>query len=117
MKKVSQISTQRIYEDTRQTEGFRIFTERVWPGKIKNDPTIDEWHKDLAPSENLQEWFDSEEGRYREFKKKYKEELEDKKNLLCHLRNIARKKQVILLHSRIDKSENHAEILKEVLEG
>lgn len=111
------ISIKRVYDDKSKSDGFRVFIDRLWPrGVKKKDAHFDEWLKDLAPSTELRKWFDHEPDKFDEFKKRYKEELQDQKEELDKLRNKAKSETITLLYAAKDKEMNNAVVIKEVLE-
>ena len=67
----------RIYDDS-IPEGKRILVDRVWPrGISKAHAQLDEWLKDIAPSTELRQWFNHQDDLFKQFKEKYKKELQD----------------------------------------
>jgi uncharacterized protein YeaO (DUF488 family) len=106
----------RIYDSASSEDGKRILIDRLWPrGMKKEEATIDEWLKDIAPSDELRKWFSHDPSKYREFKKRYIKELEKKSDLLQRIKNEAKKETVTLLFSAKDAEHNNATVLKEVL--
>ena len=70
------IKVKRIYEEVSKDEGFRILIDKLWPrGLKKEDVFIDEWNKELAPTDALRKWFNHDPELWPEFQKKYKAEL------------------------------------------
>lgn len=109
--------TKRVYEDPANNDGYRLLIDRVWPrGVSKEDAKLDEWCKDLAPSTDLRKWFGHDPDKFEEFKKRYKKELNDQKEELKRIKEIARDKQVCLLFGAKDEEHNQAVVLKSVLE-
>ncbi|HAT8348787.1 TPA: DUF488 domain-containing protein, partial [Legionella pneumophila] len=52
------IQVKRIYEESNESDGFRILVDRLWPRGIKKtEANIDLWLKDIAPSDSLRKWF------------------------------------------------------------
>ena len=52
------IHTKRAYEAASGKDGYRVLVDRLWPrGLSKINAALDEWCKDLAPSDKLREWF------------------------------------------------------------
>src|SRR4051794_2343084 len=73
------ISIKRAYERPLQKDGYRILVDRIWPrGVTKEEASIDEWAKDIAPSTALRKWFSHDPSLWTDFKKMYLAEL--KKN-------------------------------------
>lgn len=112
------INLKRIYDDKSSDDGYRVFIDRLWPrGVSKEDAHFDEWLKELAPSTDFRKWFDHDPKRFDKFKKQYKKELENHKDLLDKLRNKAKSNKITLLFAAKNEEMNNAVVLKEILEG
>lgn len=115
------VQMKRIYEDKSADDGKRILVDRIWPrGISKDDADLDEWFKEVAPSKELRQWFNHEEGKFPEFKKKYRKELQDgsQKKAYDQLKEIQKNNEVItLLYGSKNEIHNQAVVLKEMLEG
>ena len=110
------IKIKRIYEAASKDDGFRVLVDRLWPrGVSKEKARIDLWLKDIAPSDALRKWFGHKEARWEEFKKRYLEELKNKKELLAQLKALEKKGLLVLLFAAKDLKNNNAVILKDVL--
>jgi uncharacterized protein YeaO (DUF488 family) len=110
------IKIKRIYDAAAPDDGKRILVDRLWPRGIKKEEVkIDEWMKEIAPSDGLRKWFSHEPSKYPEFKRRYLKELEKKPELLEAIRNSAEKGTVTLLYSARDTERNNAVALKEAL--
>jgi uncharacterized protein YeaO (DUF488 family) len=110
------IKIKRIYDPVSPEDGKRIYIDRLWPRGMKNDEVrIDEWLKELAPSDGLRKWFSHDPAKYREFKKRYLEELDRKQDLVKKIRSEGRKGTVTLLFSAKDTKHNNATALKDLL--
>ena len=106
----------RIYDPFSGGDGKRVLVDRLWPRGIKKENAhIDEWLKDIAPSDALRKWFSHDPSRWKEFKKRYHDELKDKKELLKQLLADSRKGTVTLLFGSKDIEHNNAIVIKEVL--
>ena len=71
-----EISIKRVYEKPDKGDGKRILVDRIWPrGMKKDDARIDVWIKDIAPSPELRRWYAHDPDKWKEFKKRYFEEL------------------------------------------
>lgn len=80
------IQTKRIYEDPANNDGFRVLIDRIWPrGVSKEKAKLDEWMKEIAPSTDLRKWFGHDPGKFEEFKKRYKDELDNHEDLINQL--------------------------------
>lgn len=111
------LKLKRVYEKPKKTDGFRILVDRLWPrGVSKQKAKIDLWFKDIAPSDILRKWFAHDTSKWSEFIKRYKSELEDKKELVELLKKtIAKEKLVSLVFSASDEIHNNAVALKRIL--
>lgn len=111
------INLKRVYDDVANNDGYRVLIDKLWPrGVSKEDAQLDEWLKDIAPSDELRRWFDHDPNRFEEFKKRYKKELESSKEELDKLLEKAKRKKVTLLYAATDTEMNNAMVVKEVLE-
>jgi uncharacterized protein YeaO (DUF488 family) len=111
------IKIKRIYDSVSIDDGKRILVDRLWPRGIKkNEAKINEWLKDIAPSDGLRKWFSHDPSKWQEFKNRYRRELKNKSELIERLKGIAKKEKVTFLFSAKDKEHNNAIVLKEVIE-
>ena len=109
------ITLKRIYEKPAKEDGTRILVDRLWPrGISKEEAKIDLWLKDIGPSNNLRKWFNHEDSKWEEFRKKYFEELKDKKELLEQIKK--QKGTVTFLFGAKNIEHNNAVALKEYFE-
>jgi len=111
------IRLKRVYDKPAKSDGHRVLIDRLWPrGVKKNQARIDQWLKDIAPSTSLRKWFKHDPRKWKEFKKKYAAELEDRHEQVEKLVREARKRTVTLLFSAKDIEHNNAVALKEYIE-
>ncbi len=109
----------RIYEPAAADDGFRVLVDRLWPrGVAKAKAHIDEWLKDVAPSDALRHRFHDHPAEWEEFVAAYGRELEQEpaKTAAASLREKARHEPVTLLYAARDESHNNAMALKDLLE-
>lgn len=111
-----EILIKRIYDKVEKSDGYRILVDRLWPRGIKkSEAHIDTWAKELAPSRALLNWFHEEkEKRFSEFKKKYREELEQKENAVQAACTSGG--PITLVTSVKDIEHSHIPVLKELFE-
>jgi len=111
------LKIKRIYDPWSRDDGKRILVDRLWARGIKKDEAkIDEWLKDIAPSDTLRKWFSHDPDKWNAFLEKYKQELKGKKEIIDRLRNEAKNGKVTLLFSAKDREHNNAVVLKEMIE-
>ena len=112
------VQIKRVYEKPDKDDGVRILVDRLWPrGLSKNKAKIDYWMKEIAPSDALRKWFGHKEERWEELKRRYREELKTKKDLIEEFKNFSRNSNVTLLYAAKDKQRNNAVVLLELFRG
>ena len=110
------IKLKRVYDDVANNDGYRLLVDKIWPrGVKKEDAQLDEWNKDIAPSNELRKWFGHDPDKFDEFTKRYKKELKSQKEELVRIKKMAKNKRVCLLYGAKDEKHNQAVVLKEVL--
>ncbi|MDF7638130.1 DUF488 family protein [Lactobacillus sp. ESL0791] len=111
-----EIKLVRIY-DHDQPVGYRILVDRLWPrGISKVNAKLDMWAKEIGPTKELRQWFNHEDEKYPEFKKRYLAELanNDFTPDFIQLVQVQLKKQdVLFLFGAKNKEHNQAVVLKE----
>lgn len=66
----------RIYDEPSAADGRRILVDRLWPrGVSKEKAKLDDWCKEVAPSDDLRRWYGHDPKRFEEFSKRYRAEL------------------------------------------
>lgn len=115
------VAIKRVYEPASRTDGVRVLVDRLWPrGLTKAKAAIDEWLRDLAPSDDLRRWFHARPDHWQDFRKKYLKELsqpEAEDSLLQLYRLAQKRKRVTLLFGSRNETNNNAVALKELLDG
>ena len=114
------IRIERIYgsEPVRGKKEIRVLADRLWPRGIKKEKAaIDEWLKDIAPSNELRAWFGHDPEKWPEFKRRYFRELDGRQDLVDSLIGLKKKGTVVLLYSSKDEEHNNAVALKEYIEN
>ena len=93
---MNEIKVVRIY-DHEQPAGYRILVDRLWPrGISKIKAHLDEWDKEIGPTNELRKWFNHEDN------KDVKEKLA--------------KENVLFLYGAKNKKYNQAVVLKEFID-
>ena len=73
------IQIKRVYEPAAKSDGDRFLVERLWPRGIKKEALpMTAWLKDVAPSNELRQWFNHEPAKWKEFQRRYRAELNGK---------------------------------------
>jgi uncharacterized protein YeaO (DUF488 family) len=112
------ISLKRAYEKPSGSDGYRILVERLWPrGLSKQDAKVDLWAKDAAPSTELRRWFDHDPDKWAEFKRRYFEELGERREALEPILERTREDTVTFVFASRETRFNNAVALKEYLES
>ena len=115
------VSIKRVYEPASRTDGARVLVDRLWPrGLTKAAAGVDEWLKDLAPSNELRQWYHARPTQWEMFRKRYLKELADPacQEVLGRLYELAhKKKRLTLLFASKQETQNNATVLKELLDG
>jgi uncharacterized protein YeaO (DUF488 family) len=63
------IRIKRIYDPPEPGDGRRVLVDRLWPrGLSKDAAKVDEWLKEIAPSDELRKWFGHHTDRWEEFR-------------------------------------------------
>lgn len=110
------VRIKRVYEPAAADDGTRILVDRLWPrGLKKADAHIAQWMKEIAPSTELRKWFGHDPARWQEFRRRYKAELAQKRDLVDELRALAAKGPLTLLYSAHDEAHNQAVVIRETL--
>jgi uncharacterized protein YeaO (DUF488 family) len=113
-----QIEMQRIYGALGHDGAYRVLVDRLWPrGVSKDNAALDEWAKDVAPSDELRRWYAHDPERFGEFRKQYRAELRrgPAARALQHLLDVARGRDVVLLTATRDVEHSGARVLLEQL--
>jgi uncharacterized protein YeaO (DUF488 family) len=111
------IQIKRVYEKPESGDGKRILIDRLWPrGLTKEKAAIDLWIKEIAPTTELRKWFDHDESKWNEFKKRYIQELQKNSDSIEKLMEELKSGKATLVYGARDLEHNDAVVLKEYLE-
>src|SRR5689334_14545461 len=103
------IQTKRVYEPPAKRDGQRFLVERLWPRGIKKEAlTMTGWQKDVAPSNELRQWFKHDPAKWTEFQERYRTELDGKPEIWQPLLEAAQSGNLTLLFSARDTRHNNA---------
>ncbi len=125
------VAIKRVYEPASRSDGARVLVDRLWPrGLAKARAAVDEWLRDLAPSNELRRWYHAQsdhsrperqqDSQWRDFRKRYLKELAqpEAEGSLLQLYQLAHKrKRLTLLFASKNETHNNAVVLKELLDG
>ena len=112
-----ELAIKRAYEPAEENDGFRILVDRLWPrGVTKEKLQVDLWLKELGPSTELRKWFGHAPEKWEEFRRRYREELAEKQELLGQVEQHLEEGRVTLVYSAKDEEHNQAVVIKEYLE-
>jgi uncharacterized protein YeaO (DUF488 family) len=110
------VRTKRAYDAAKRGDGYRVLIDHVWPRGISRErANLDEWARELAPSDKLRKWFDHVPERFDEFRSRYREELKDKHEEVEDLHHRATKEPVTIVYAARDREHNNAVVLAELL--
>jgi uncharacterized protein YeaO (DUF488 family) len=112
------VQIRRVYADPEPDDGTRVLVDRLWPrGLTKAKAALDDWCKDVAPSDELRKWYGHEPDRFAEFSRRYERELEDpaRADALAHLRALSKGRQLTLLTATKEPDISEAAVLAGVL--
>lgn len=111
------IKIKRAYEPESPDDGFRVYIDRLWPRGLSHATFhYDEWAKDVAPSNELREWFHSDPlNDWPEFEKRYAGELAANPAFIKLKEDLKDKRDVTLLYSSHDTEHNNAVVLQRML--
>lgn len=105
----------RVHDDPSAEDGLRVLVDRLWPrGVSKERARLDEWAKDVAPSDALRRWYHEDpQQRREEFAERYGVELggDAQRSGLDELRAQAAEQTVTLLTATKDVEHSHVQVL------
>ena len=115
------VRIKRVYDPRSPHDGARVLVDRLWPrGLTKEEAALDTWMKDIAPSDALRKWYHAHPVQWPKFRERYLAELtnEAAHAALQQLYDMAEKRGgVTLLYASRSLEQNHALLLKQLLEG
>src|SRR5215471_6438547 len=112
------VALKRAYEEPAASDGTRVLVERLWPrGVSKDRAAIDLWLKEVAPSTELRKWYDHELDKWEVFRRRYRAELDAKREVLDDLKRRLKEGPVTFVFAAKDEEHNSALVLKDYLEG
>jgi uncharacterized protein YeaO (DUF488 family) len=110
------VRAKRIYEEADPGDGYRVLIDHVWPrGISRARARLDEWARELAPSDELRKWFDHVPERFDEFRSRYRDELAAHADRVEELRARAEEGAVTIVYAARDTEHNNAVVLAELI--
>lgn len=106
----------RVYDEPDQT--LRVLVDRLWPrGFRKDDPRVDVWLPEVAPSTELRKWYGHEPSRQAEFIERYRQELETPAGAaaLAELRTLVSDRPSTLVTATREVGASHLPVLADLL--
>jgi uncharacterized protein YeaO (DUF488 family) len=115
-----QIRVRRVYDAPEPADGSRVLVDRLWPrGISKQAAGLQEWARDVAPSDGLRKWYGHDPALFEEFRQRYLAELAqpEQRAEVERLRGLAAAGPVTLLTATKDVEHSQATVLAEHLNG
>ena len=112
------ISIRRAYEDPSEDDGYRVLVDRLWPrGRNKESLKLDQWARELAPTDELRKWFGHDPQHWEVFQQRYRSELAEAEKLqqMQLLLANAAGRLITLVYGAKDEQHNQAVVLREVM--
>jgi uncharacterized protein YeaO (DUF488 family) len=110
------VRIKRIYDEPDRGDGYRVLIDHVWPRGISRERArLDEWARELAPSDELRRWFAHDPAKFEEFRARYSAELVDRAARLLDLARRARSGPVTILYAARDREHNNAVVVADLL--
>src|ERR1700674_170792 len=115
------VAVKRVYEEPAGADGTPVLVDRLWPrGLSKARAAVDQWLRDLAPSDASRKCLHARPEAWAVFRKRYLKELArpESAQALDELYRLAnQRKQLTLLFASKNEEQNNAVVLKDLLEG
>lgn len=106
----------RVYDPAEDGDGYRVLIDHVWPRGVSHERArLDDWARELAPSDELRKWFDHDPARFAEFRARYRDELVEQYERLDELRGRAASAPLTIVYAARDREHNNAVVVSELL--
>jgi uncharacterized protein YeaO (DUF488 family) len=110
------VRIKRVYDEAEAGDGYRALIDRLWPrGISKDNARLDEWARDLAPSNELRKWFGHVPERFPQFRDRYRKELAGQADAIEQLRRRSQERPLTLVYGARDREHNDAVVLAELI--
>ncbi len=111
-----EVRVKRAYDPVEPGDGYRVLIDHIWPRGVKREALrLDEWARELAPSDELRKWFDHVPARFSEFRSRYRTELSAHADRLAELRRSAGEGPLTIVYAARDREHNNAVVLAELV--
>ena len=114
------VRIKRVFEKKSDDDGYRVLVDRQWPRGIRKEAAaLGYWAKELAPSEELREFYHHDPKRWGLFQARLREELQNSAAIttLETLGAMAKTGNVTLLFGSREPLMNNATVVKDILEA
>lgn len=116
MTRRTKVSYKRVYEPAAPEDGYRVLIDRMWPRGVSHErAALDEWARELAPSDDLRRWYGHVPELFDEFSTRYRAELAEHESELRALRERARSGPLTIVFAARDSEHSNAAVLVELL--
>jgi len=113
---MTDIFLKRAYTEPERGDGARVLVDRLWPRGVKKESlALDDWCKEIAPSDSLRQWFDHDPDKWKKFRTEYMQELKSNKERARQLLDQSKNGRLTLVYAAKDEEHNHARVLREYL--
>ena len=110
------VRLKRAYESPARSDGYRVLIDRMWPRGVSHErAALDEWARELAPSDDLRRWYGHVPERFEEFSRRYRAELAEHESELAALRDRARSGPLTIVFAARDSEHSNAAVLVQLL--
>ena len=113
------VQIKRVFDKKSPDDGYRVLVDRLWPRGIrKESAALGYWAKELAPSEELREFYHHDPRRWGLFQARLRDELHAPAAIktLTDLGARAKTGTVTLLFGSREPMKNNATVVKEILD-
>ncbi len=111
------VRLKRVYDPPDRTDGLRVLVDRLWPrGLSRQSARVDEWRRDVAPTDALRKWYGHDPAKWPGFRRRYLAELKKATPVLRALARQSRRTTVTLVFAARDVEHSNAAVLRSLLE-
>lgn len=112
------VAIKRVDHRPTPEDGIRVLIDRQLPqGLTREQAAVDLWLRDAAPSQVLGRWYGYDLRRWKQFRRRYRQELLNRPEILQLLDDLRRRTPVTLLFAAVDAAHNCAVVLCECLDN